>query len=253
MTNKRHFSEVVSEELGNYVYRLIDPRDGETFYVGKGQGNRVFAHVEAAPEIAEDEDGASAKLSRIHEIRRAGLKVIHIIHRHGIPDDAVFEVEAALIDAFSGLSNIASGHGSNDRGPMHAHQIVDKYDLPAIDWEPQHKLVLININRFETSGREALYQQVRFAWRLSSQRAEQADYVLAVVRGIVVGAFEADFWKTATKDNFPDIPSDAPKRYAFSGRPASKDIWELYCGERGKRIAIAGLRHVQNPIRYWRV
>ncbi len=36
--------EVIAE-LKHYVYRLIDPRNGETFYVGKGQGNRVFQHI----------------------------------------------------------------------------------------------------------------------------------------------------------------------------------------------------------------
>ncbi|MCR2307669.1 hypothetical protein NSX65_32680, partial [Salmonella enterica] len=38
------FPSGVIEHLGWYVYRLIDPRDGSTFYVGKGKGNRVFAH-----------------------------------------------------------------------------------------------------------------------------------------------------------------------------------------------------------------
>jgi hypothetical protein len=30
--------------LGCYVCRLLDPRNGETFYVGKGHGNRLFDH-----------------------------------------------------------------------------------------------------------------------------------------------------------------------------------------------------------------
>lgn len=38
------FPPDVARKLKTYVYRLIDPRNGETFYVGKGQGNRVFAH-----------------------------------------------------------------------------------------------------------------------------------------------------------------------------------------------------------------
>lgn len=37
---KSHFIEEVCERLGNYVYRLIDPRNGETFYVGKGRNRR---------------------------------------------------------------------------------------------------------------------------------------------------------------------------------------------------------------------
>lgn len=39
------FSDTVIEKLQFYVYRLIDPRNGETFYVGRGRGNRVFDHV----------------------------------------------------------------------------------------------------------------------------------------------------------------------------------------------------------------
>ena len=45
---KEIFNTEVSESLGNYVYRLIDPRNGETFYVGKGKGNRVFQHAAGA-------------------------------------------------------------------------------------------------------------------------------------------------------------------------------------------------------------
>jgi len=91
------FPEEVAMSVGNYVYRLIDPRNGETFYVGKGRGNRVFQHVQAADiESLEDEDAVSLKMSRIRAIRGAGLNVIHVIHRHEIPDEAVNEVEAAL-------------------------------------------------------------------------------------------------------------------------------------------------------------
>lgn len=252
MTQER-FSDAVCEEIGNYVYRLIDPRDGETFYVGKGKGNRVFDHVNATLKMEKDEDATSAKLFRIHEIKRSGLSVIHVIHRHGIPSEAIFEVEAALIDAFPGLSNITGGRGSGDRGPMHSLQIIDKYDLPVIDFEPPHKLVLINVNRFEASGEADLYEQTRFAWRINRKNAEAADYVLSVIRGVVKGAWVADYWKSATKANFPDCSYEAPDRFAFSGCRAPDDIWELYVGKRGKRIGINGLRHVQNPVRYWKV
>ena len=38
-------TRAVINRLANYVYRLIDPRDGETFYVGVGKGSRVLDHV----------------------------------------------------------------------------------------------------------------------------------------------------------------------------------------------------------------
>ena len=39
------FTPDMHHKLGHYVYRLIDPRDGSTFYVGRGQVNRVFEHI----------------------------------------------------------------------------------------------------------------------------------------------------------------------------------------------------------------
>ena len=42
------FTEEVAKQLKWYVDRLIDPRNGETFYIGKGKGNRVFSHIHTA-------------------------------------------------------------------------------------------------------------------------------------------------------------------------------------------------------------
>jgi uncharacterized protein len=66
------FPAYVAEKLQVYVYRLIDPRNGETFYVGKGQGNRVFAHVrDELNQHDGAEDDIQLKLTRIREIRLA--------------------------------------------------------------------------------------------------------------------------------------------------------------------------------------
>jgi len=66
----------VAERLGWYVYRLIDPRNGETFYVGKGRGNRIFQHVGqhvggrpvTGAGDEDEEDASDLKLQRIKEI-----------------------------------------------------------------------------------------------------------------------------------------------------------------------------------------
>lgn len=252
------FSEEVARKLGNYVYRLIDPRNGETFYVGKGKGNRIFQHANDPQNLKfeDDEDEVSAKFQRIREIKKAGLSVIHLIHRHDIPDEAIFEVEAAVIDAFPGLSNIQGGYASGSKGPMSIDEINDKYALPEIDWEPAEKLILININNLDDrSSVAAIYRQVRLAWRISQQKAESTDYVLAVVRGVVVGAFKVHGpWLAATHENFPEQileGEDMPGRKGFTGERAPDAIWDKYVGLRGKRIAVDGMKHVQNPIRYW--
>ena len=45
MNEKTEFSHEVCEELGLYVYRLVDLRNGQTFYMGIGFDDRVFAYV----------------------------------------------------------------------------------------------------------------------------------------------------------------------------------------------------------------
>lgn len=109
------FSPSVLDAIGYYVYRLIDPCNGETFFVGKG--NTVFAHESAESDL--ERDMVDNKLQRIREIHRQWLDVVYVIHRHGVDEATALEVEAAHIDACPGLTNLQTGHGSNDNGIMH--------------------------------------------------------------------------------------------------------------------------------------
>jgi hypothetical protein len=83
---RRSFPPGIHERLGYYVYRLIDSRNGETFYVGKGKGDRVFQHAIGALAPVPDEDAVDTKMQRIKDIRSAGLEVGHVIHRHAIKE-----------------------------------------------------------------------------------------------------------------------------------------------------------------------
>jgi hypothetical protein len=71
------FPPGVAGKLRTYVYRLIDPRNGETFYVGKGKGNRVFAHIRLERRLEGDE--LDNKVNRIREIHAAGLRTSSIV------------------------------------------------------------------------------------------------------------------------------------------------------------------------------
>ena len=239
------FDPKTAEKLGHYVYRLIDPRNGQTFYVGKGQGNRVFDHIKcvANEETDEGANQNSDKIGRILQIKKDGFKITHIIHRHGLDKDTALEVEAALIDAYPETLNENLGHNT-DCGIMHTEQVIKKYQAEEIQQADinRYKLLFININR--TAGKKEVYDAVRYAWRISKSRAEKVKYVLAVERGLVVGVFVADGWMEATKANFPNEEGE-PNRYGFEGEEAPDNIKNLFQGKR-----LPDNMRGRSPIRY---
>lgn len=93
-----------------YVYRLIDPRFGSVFYVGKGQGQRAWSHQ--ARVIAGNYDGNSAKADIILAIVEAGLSVkVEIVERFADADDAL-DLEYRLIEESPHLTNDRRGFNS---------------------------------------------------------------------------------------------------------------------------------------------
>lgn len=234
----REFPTGVIEHLGWYVYRLIDPRHGNTFYVGKGKENRVFAHMRGEVASVDGDEMLSNKLRQLREIRLAGLEVIHVIHRHGLPDEkTAYEVEAALIDAYPGLTNIMNGSGSNEYGVAHINEIIATYQPETITFE--HRALMISVNR--TSKDIDLYDAVRFSWRINVERARKAEVILATVRGIVRGVFVADEWLRSTRENFPEMAAweadeefeaTQSTRFGFRGRPAPLRITQTYIGKK---------------------
>lgn len=225
----------VVEQVKFYVYRLIDPRNGETFYVGKGKGNRLFAHIRGNDD--------SEKIDRIRKIHAAGFEVAHVVHRHGLDEKTAFEVEAALIDAYPGLTNVAEGAGSGDRGTMHALEIVQRYYAdPAIF---QHRVILINVNRSAESS--SLYDACRYAWRINVRKAQRAEYVAAVIRGMIRDLYVPLRWLPATQEHFPHW-EPVPGRYGFVGQAAPGEARRLYLN---KRIPDEYRKQgAANPIKY---
>ncbi len=244
MTQDR-FPEEVAEKLEWYVYRLIDPRNGETFYVGKGRGNRVFEHAKGT--IGENEEYATdSKKQRISEIRASGLQVAHIIHRHGMPNEkTAYEVEAALIDAYPGLANKVTGHWSEDRGSRHAIEIIAEYK--AETFEATEPFILFSIRKEYRS--DELFNVVQGFWKIKKEKAESYKLVLAQVEGLVKGAYRPEEWLEATRENFRDNPrmkENRPGRYGFKGEEAEEEIRQKYVGKRVPEKYLGS----SNPIRY---
>ena len=162
-----NFDSKVREKLRSYVYRLIDPRNGQTFYVGKG--DCIFQHIKAARDrkvlqkFTQNKDGdfeeteANLKIKTIRDIHDAGLEVLHVILRHGLTEDEALVVEAALIKE--------------------------------VKFTNSDKLLLIKITDESIEIGGNIYEAVRKSWVLKPERANRAQYVLAVKEGIVVGIF----------------------------------------------------------------
>lgn len=229
-----HFSPVVTEKLQCYVYRLVDPRTGVTFYVGRGRGNRVFSHAAGEEKFETPEEAKSMKMDWIRDIQKDNFQVEHVIHRHGMNEETAKEVEAALIDAYPGLTNIQSGHDSL-RKAMHAKQIIQRYEPEEANFK--HKVILIKIDRsLKKDPMIKIENAVRYAWKISVSRARKADYVLAVSQGIIVGAYIARDWRLATRKNFPEFPHIDPDRFGFSTSEAPGDVKAMYIGKLAPKL-----------------
>lgn len=190
------FSNKVIEELDSYVYALIDPRDNKIFYIGKGRGNRVFQHCEAA--LQENED--SLKLNLIRDIIASGAKVEHYILRHKLSEREAFQIESVLIDFLTYpkfntervLTNIVSGHHQWDEGIKTVDEISAIYDCDKIRINPNEQLLLVSLNKsFDDAKaqgvyrRTDMYEKVRKYWSIAKSRASEIGYVLGVYHGIV--------------------------------------------------------------------
>ena len=243
------FSQAVIEKLGFYVYRLIDPRNGETFYVGKGKGHRVFDHVKGAvkeADIEKDENGMpiedniSLKTRRIKEILNDGLQTIHVIQRWGLTEKVALEVEAALIDCFPGLTNIQDGH-SADRGVNNAEVLERVLSVEEFQDDEDLKYCIIKIKDYwiDAQGAGDIYETVRKYWRVNLSRVQKIPYVLAVKNGIVVEVFKVQQWYRS--DMVPD-------RCMFDGVIAPEDIRNRFKDKRlpGKYIK----KGMASPILY---
>lgn len=109
-----------SGKLGWYVYLLRDPRNAEVFYVGKGLGNRAFAHEVAARDVVDHPELQSAKAARIASITAEHAQVRVEVLRHHLGSSAqAYEVESAAIDVIDAISpdtllNVVSGHHSRE-------------------------------------------------------------------------------------------------------------------------------------------
>lgn len=239
MPPKNGFSSAIIEQLGYYVYLLIDPETDKVFYVGKGTGDRIFAHLNFALRFPKETD----KLEKIRAIMQKGLAVKHLIHRHGLTEKEAFEVEASLIDfiGLEELTNKVGGQHSSFRGQMTIPELIALYEAPPL--EIKEPALLIIVNRLFRRGMDAerLYEITRGNWVLGERR-RKARYAFSVYRGIVRQVYQIQRWFPAEARS---PHQKTRQRWRFDGMVA----YELqhYVGGSVDHYLTQGS---QNPVKY---
>jgi len=217
---KEEFSPLTIEKLDFYVYTLTDPFDGTVFYVGKGCGNRVFAHLNNALESEVSTD----KLDRIRQIIAGGEKPRHAIVRHGMDEDTAFEVEGALIDIFrlEDLKNEVSGHGNRQRGLRDWKDLEIEYGAVPVTIDDPVILLKSTNYSWDKVSNTAIYDKIRSDWWLSSYKEKYIKYALVVRAGIVREVYKIDSWQKNLQN------TKHPDKKMFFGSPAVGPIRDKY-------------------------
>ncbi|USX11671.1 hypothetical protein NHH88_18370 [Oxalobacteraceae bacterium OTU3CAMAD1] len=239
--------------LGHYVYALFDPnRKNLPFYVGKGVGNRVFAHAQGQMVRLESDDVMSAKQEIIAAILKSGEEVVHKIVRYGMSHEEAIKVEASLIDMVNhiepeALTNEVSGHGVAEgirdardlKTALHAEKLDNFEEIPLLIIKIERKWGEL-LEKYNDSAasieRSDIFDAVKGNWVLSIKRASQAACVLAVARGIVRGVFVPSGWEE----------SNNKKRKKMAGELDAARYKPFV----GKSVAHLYTNGSQNPIKY---
>lgn len=233
----------IYRKLKNYVYLYIDPRDDQPFYVGKGKGNRLLAHLNAKAE--------TEKVKRIAELRKLGKEPVIEILKYGLTEREAFLVESAAIELIGvdRLTNLVKGHHADEKGRGLLQEIIQQLDAKRVSIE--HPVVLINIRQLYRYGMSPLelYDATRSAWKVGPRR-EAAEYAFAVYAGIVRAVYSIAAWVPGgstmlTREHAdPDKPRE---RFEFVGTLAPKPIQRKYLGKSVRHYFPTGS---QNPIKY---
>ena len=197
MVQPKPLEPSLGEKLGDYVYALCDPRDGnKIFYIGRGQGDRILQH-----EWDAAKDGnTTAKLDLIREIQATGVEVEKVILRYGLTRAQAIVVEATLIDALlyfgASLKNLVRGaevasglRRLNDLRVEHA----------AVPLEIDRDTVVVSINKTWNAKADdaALWEMSRRWWQSRPDQASGRPFfrpslLLSVADKLVRGAWALD-------------------------------------------------------------
>lgn len=233
-------------DLKYYVYVYSDPDTHEPFYIGMGQGNRAFDHLE--------EQGDSEKVKKIRDLLNHNKEPRIEILKYGMDEETARAVEAAAIDliGISKLTNVQLGHNSNK---IEAKKLISLYGGDELEPEDvPYKVVCLHVNQYYNPDMTQMekYDLTRGFWRVGVERAEKAKYVFAVCHGRVVEVFKNVHWFPAGSTFMAPRPYDSEgpvdkTKKEFVGQFASNVVRNKFIGKSVAKITKVG---GQNPVSY---
>lgn len=248
------FDEKTIAELKYYVYLLVNPITKSPFYVGKGEGNRVFDHLIDAKDGKKGTD----KLDQIQAILKKNKTVEHVIVRHGLNEKTAYQIEASLIDTFKFISkfndfvsgNIQGGMNSIENGLMSTEEVKRKYNALPLNSMPKDTIIInINSSYKRASGKDKLYKATKERWRMDKDRLDGIKYVLSEYKGLIVEVFEVEKWYPIKRQYNPGTKKAGQSYtgYGFDGHVAQNSFRNLYLN---KSVAHKKKQGASNPIMY---
>lgn len=86
------------DELMYYVYGLIDPRNNQVFYIGKGKDDRALSHFK---ESSLSTEGNTRKTAKIKKLISLGYSPMIEFYAQNIEDESLaYKIESSLIEKY---------------------------------------------------------------------------------------------------------------------------------------------------------
>ncbi|WP_226436726.1 GIY-YIG nuclease family protein [Rhodococcus yananensis] len=217
---------VVIDQLGAYVYALVDPRDRSILYVGTGRGNRIFALTwtalgethkltdgrEATPAVTPETEAALARIRAVYE---SGYSVEHFVvadalrpaadpdHTAGATAQAVIGA-LALLEPHRGenvLTNLAgtTEESEADRAAIPIAELVRQYSAEVAPELPT-PCVVLRVNEAKSASADAVRDLASRPWPAgAAARGIDGLPIIVVADNIVRGVYRASRWEAAAR------------------------------------------------------
>ena len=248
----KEFDKKSFEDLGYYVYCLINTSDDKTIFVGYGKENDCFDHlnlnenfinkIKQAEEKENNYDESFYQIGKIKELKKEKKNIEIIIHRFGLKKRSIaieiantarslLILDKKLQDVTDELSFTVS--------PEKIQQLILFKQTAPFARKSNKRIIFLNIPRSYFAGINIQTASEK-AWHLKFSRAKRAEYVIPHVFGKILGVFQV---RNCT------VSTNYKSRVEFSLIDISQTTGRTYLGCQLPQN-IRYKKGAQNPCRY---